>query len=284
MANVATKCIQNHKYQTVAHFVGVAPGSTSLPRMLTRIWFECKNYVEHDVPKDTAQLRGGTTILFDEASKRIMDENLDRLVIFVDAINQLDNEDDIANLSWLPDTLPPNVRVVVSTLSGKCLDALRKKKVTEVELQPLSTETCKHVVATNLASFNKKLGEFQLGILLSKKQSNLPLWLAFACEELRVFSYVERLDEKIRSLPDDLPGLVEQALERIIRDSVIGGDLLQSAFSLIRCSTLGLTRQELRELLAIEPTLPPNGKLECIKSIHEPLKEDDKQLPEKTVR
>ena len=112
----------------------------------------------------------------------------------------------------------------------------------------------------------------------------MPLWLAFACEELRLFSYVERLDEKIRSLPDDLPGLVEYALERVIRDSVIGGDLLQSAFSLISCSTLGLTRQELCELLAIEPTLPPNAELKCIKSIHAPLGEDAKQIPEKTVR
>ena len=74
MANVVTKCIKNHKYQTVVHFVGVAPGSTSLPRMLTRIWFECKNYVELDVPKDTAQLRAGTKTLFDEASKRIMEK------------------------------------------------------------------------------------------------------------------------------------------------------------------------------------------------------------------
>ena len=79
-------------------------------------------------------------------------------MIFVDAINQLDNEDDTANLSWLPDTLPLNVRVVVSTLPGKCLDALRNKKVTEVELQPLSTETCKHVVATKLGVVQQETG------------------------------------------------------------------------------------------------------------------------------
>ena len=90
--------------QTVVHFVGVAPGrefATHANADLVRM----QDYVELDVPKDTAQLRASTKILFDEAIKRIMDTNLDRLVILVDAINQLDNEDDMANLRWLPDTL-----------------------------------------------------------------------------------------------------------------------------------------------------------------------------------
>lgn len=56
------------------------------------------------------------------------------------------------------------------------------------------------------ANCNKRLDDEQLQLLLSKNGSVNPLWLATACEELRVFGSFERVLGKIRELADDLPG------------------------------------------------------------------------------
>lgn len=48
------------------------------------------------------------------------------LVIILDSLDQLTNEDFGRDLRWLPlkEQLPPYVRIVVSTLPGRCLDVL----------------------------------------------------------------------------------------------------------------------------------------------------------------
>ena len=56
------------------------------------------------------------------------------------------------------------------------------------------------------ATYNKRLDSEQLQLLLSKGGSVNPLWLATACEELRVFGSFDRVLGKIRELGDDLPG------------------------------------------------------------------------------
>ena len=40
--------------------------------------------------------------------------------------------------------------------------------------------------------------------LLAKESSQNPLWLAIACEELRVFGLFDRLTDKINSMADGL--------------------------------------------------------------------------------
>ena len=44
---------------------------------------------------------------------------------------------------------------------------------------------------------------------MKKTDAGRPLFLTIACEELRVFGEFRRLTEKIRTLSDDMSGLVE---------------------------------------------------------------------------
>lgn len=281
MASLAAKYIKDGKYQTVIHFVGAAPGSTALDNVLMRIWFDCEKCDESSVPTEAVQLRTGIKGVFERAGERISKDERDRVVIFIDAINQLDNIDVARSIDWLPEYLPENVRIVISTLPGECLDALRKRNVNEIKMTALLPETCRKIVDGHLKGYNKKLDERQMSILVGKKQSNLPLWLTIACEELRVFGEIRKLDEKVKSLDDELPGLIEQALRRVISDSSLG-DLLQAALMLIRCSKSGLTRGELLELLVKEPLIPAGSQLEFAKS-HQPFGQDTKRLPDETV-
>ncbi len=55
-----------------------------------------------------------------------------------------------------------------------------------------------------LGYYSKKLDEKQMSSLLAKESSQNPLWLAIACEELRVFGLFDRVTDKINSLADGL--------------------------------------------------------------------------------
>lgn len=65
---------------------------------------------------------------------------------------------------WLPRQLPPNVRVIVSTLEGACLDALRSGSVKQEEMlvTPLSVDVRKQVAAKILSIYNKTLDSGQV--------------------------------------------------------------------------------------------------------------------------
>ena len=67
-------------------------------------------------------------------------------------------------LTWLPKELPENVRLIVSTLEGKCLDALRGSEVAlpEVVVDPLDESTRKDIISQILAEYNKKLDTDQV--------------------------------------------------------------------------------------------------------------------------
>ena len=67
-------------------------------------------------------------------------------------------------LTWLPKELPKHVRIIVSTLEGKCLDALRSSEVTlpEVAVDPLDVSTRKEIISQILAEYNKILDKNQV--------------------------------------------------------------------------------------------------------------------------
>src|SRR5690606_27116430 len=50
-----------------------------------------------------------------------------RIVIVLDALNQLTNSDNAHALHWLPRQFPDGVSVLVSTLPGTCLNALKAR-------------------------------------------------------------------------------------------------------------------------------------------------------------
>ncbi len=55
-----------------------------------------------------------------------------------------------------------------------------------------------------LGRYNKRLDKTQKDTLLGKASSANPLWLAMACEELRVFGNFRQVSDKINQLPDEL--------------------------------------------------------------------------------
>ena len=61
-------------------------------------------------------------------------------------------------------------------------------------------------MTTYFDQYKKKVNDDDMNTLLQKKAATNPLWLTVACEELRIFGEVTKLNNKIGLLAD---GLVE---------------------------------------------------------------------------
>lgn len=241
---------RNPEAFVLAHFVGVSPGSTDIRRTLLRLCRELKQQfaLADDIPTDYYELRRAFPELLRKAGTRA------RTVLFIDALNQLDESHSATTLDWLPHLLPPGLALIVSTLEGGCLTSLRRRRPSplEVSIGPLTHEERKEIVRLTLWTYRKRLDERadnnQLGALLSKRDSKNPLYLRVACEEFRVFGNFEQVTERITSLPDGVEGLFEHLLERVERDQ--GAELVTELLSLLLCARGGLFESELLELLA----------------------------------
>ncbi len=251
LAHFARSYAETHPNSVVLpHFIGASPGSTDLRRTLLRLCKECVDRcgLQQEIPEDYEQVRRVFQVILQQTSACG-----NSVVLLVDALDQMDTSNRAHSLDWLPAVLPDGVRLIVSTVPGQCLDALRRKQPLpkEIMVGPLTREDSLEIVRQLLGEYRKQLDERpdnqQMTTLLSKNQSDNPLFLVVACEELRLFGVFELLSKRINELPNDVEGLFAQVLERLEHDH--GRELVQSALSLLACARDGLFEHELLELL-----------------------------------
>ncbi|XP_063411273.1 TPR repeat-containing protein DDB_G0287407-like [Mytilus trossulus] len=239
IAYTVKQCLTNKKYKVFYHFIGATPGSTDLFQILQRFFLEFMPEGTK-MPDDLQEMKRYAHTMFKYAAQVAKKEGYQKIVVFLDALNQMDDDGDAHYLVWLPKKLPEGMRIIVSTLEGKCLNSLRddpdrktdEKKSIELSVDPLVKSIRKNIVTKILAEYNKRLDDEQLEILTDKPDAGRPLWLTVACEELRVFGEFRKLTQKIRDLPIDMIGLLEVT------------------------SRFGLLETELFELLAMQPSIP----------------------------
>src|ERR1019366_585905 len=96
----------------IPHFVGASIGSTDLRRTLRRLCHELAVVSGNTdlMPEDIRELIDLFRRLLGEAAAR------QHVVLVLDAINQFDTTDSAHYMNWLPRELPPNIRIIVSSL------------------------------------------------------------------------------------------------------------------------------------------------------------------------
>ncbi|ELR16687.1 NACHT domain containing protein [Acanthamoeba castellanii str. Neff] len=200
---------------------------------------------EEGVAEDYTALKQGFLKLLEKAAAAVAGSHKTaqrRLVLIIDALNQLDESYNAHSLDWLPRELPKGLRVVVSTLRGSCLDSINRRPNVQITVGPLDLDERKEIVRKTLWEYRKKLDDRQMKRLLSKKDAYKPLYLIVACEELRVFGVYELVSERIDSMADTVPALFEEVLMRLEKDH--GWDLVRNALALLQCSRGGLLESE----------------------------------------
>jgi WD40 repeat protein len=244
---------------TVPHFIGASPQSTSLRRLLRRLCLILKRRfrLAGDVPEETARLAVTFRRLLEQVPAPA------RVLLVLDALDQLDDSDRARELDWLPERLPPHVKVVASCATDArgepLLPAFRGRRYRPVVVGPLQDEERRGIIHEVPSLSAKALDAQQIDLLLGNPATASPLFLLVALEELRGFGSFEQLNERIAALPrdgDTVTLLFTQVLQRLEQE--FDRELVQTVLAALATARRGLSERELHGLVG---GLPGAGDL-----------------------
>ena len=109
----------------IPHFIGITTKSTDIRQILRRFCYELSKNIDfnEEIPEEYDELIKTFHSLLYKAS------NFKPIIIIIDAINQLNLSNHGTDFRWLPNELPKNVHIIISSLPGSILETLKKKAI-----------------------------------------------------------------------------------------------------------------------------------------------------------
>ncbi|MCL0058864.1 DUF4062 domain-containing protein, partial [Dehalococcoidia bacterium] len=240
------------------HFVGASPYSADWATMLRRIMGEFKRRfnIHQDIPDKPDELRSAFANYLHMAAAK------GRVILILDALNQLEDRDGALDLVWLPPVIPSNIRLILSTLPGKSLDDLKKRGWPVMKVQPLNQEERRLFIEKYLAQYTKALSPARAEHIANVKQTTNPLYLQALLEELRLFGRHEQLDERISYYleAETIPDLYGKILTRYEEDyDEDKPGLVRDVMSCLWAARRGLLESELLDILGSDESPLPKA-------------------------
>ena len=113
-----------------------------------------------------------------------------KVVLILDALNQLEDKQGAQELTWLPAEFPQNVWVILSTTTGKALDAVKERGYSILTLEPLALQEREEFVRKFLAQYSKQLNVQQLKRIVGNEKISNPLALQILLDEIEQIPYL----------------------------------------------------------------------------------------------
>ncbi len=246
MDNVQNKIPQAH---VIARFIGVTGKSSTGNTLLYDICSKlCLLYGGDlsDIPQEPAKLQ----IAFKDYLSKATPEN--PLILFLDALDQFNENDTARQLSWLPYKLPPHVSIVFSTLKVDCFDILQERENPHplfYEITPLTADDGRSALDAWLRRANRTLQDHQRDQIIKDfvYAGCAPLYLHIAfTQALHWVSF--RSKER---LGRDIPEMIEALYENLSRPEA-HGSIVEKVLTAIRCAKQGLSDDEILGILAAD--------------------------------
>jgi hypothetical protein len=241
----------------VAHYIGSSADSTDHVRLLRTVMEEIRarhpetsgrlqEREESEIPVDPQKVIEAFPLWLAKTAAR------GKFVLILDALNQIEDRDNAPDLGWLPGYFPPGVHVVLSTLPGRSLEALRRRGWTSYSILPLDAAERKKLIEEYLSRFGRKLSGDHAARIAAAGQSSNPLYLRALLDELRLYGDHHTLGLRIdhylaAETVDVLYGRILERYEQDYERERPG--LVRDAMTLLWASRRGLTEVELLDLL-----------------------------------
>ncbi|MGO8796772.1 MAG: tetratricopeptide repeat protein [Candidatus Sulfotelmatobacter sp.] len=233
------------------HFIGATPASADWAAMVRRILgeFNRRFDLKIEIPDKPDALRMSfANAVYMVATRR-------RVILILDALNQLEDRDQAPDLVWLPPVLPVDVRLIVSTLPGRPLDDLKKRGWPTLQVEPLNPEERKKLIVDYLAQYAHALSPDRMERIAGASQAANPLYLRALLEELRLWGEHETLHARIEHYLSaaTVPDLYQKILERYEQDYERDRPgLVRDTMTLLWAARRGLSEAELMDLLGTD--------------------------------
>ncbi len=252
--------------RAIARFIGATPGSSDLRTLLISL---CRQIGIQDVPADMNELvRAFRDRLSPAEKSETTPGERQPVVLFLDALDQLNPTDNARMLYWLSRELAPNVKLVLSVLETErkeekpgigddCFDiAGRVWPGRLAELGPLDKASGAELLDAWLAEAGRTLRPQQREDVLSKfRMCPMPLYLKLAFEEARRWKSWEGLPSGADAEPglsDSVEGVLGDLFHRLERRQNHGYVLVSHTLGHLSASKNGLTEDELVDVLSAD--------------------------------
>ncbi|CAL1546811.1 unnamed protein product [Lymnaea stagnalis] len=242
------------------HIINSTPSSNQVEVLLRRLleFLTPEPTEEVSYQLENADIEGLQKQL-NEALVNCRQKEMNKLILVIDGLNELESDESYQHLSWLPPSFPRNIYCIVSTSPHPPTVArLYEHPAFKMTLNSMTQEDLSFVVTKYLGIFNKRLEPSQLTTLLSNTGVDNPLWILLMAEELRIFGDFRLMDSKIGKFPNTMSGVLAQIIDRLIHEDENG--VIKKVLCLIACSRHGLPSDQILKICGNVETkeeLPP---------------------------
>ncbi len=180
-----------HRRVWVFHLVGATPSSTRLANLLTRIAEELRrgHNLSYHIPTSIRDLRAAFPQWLGNAADG------GTTVIVIDGLDQLEHENVDEVLTWLPRTIPAQVRLIVSVSTRTAIQGFANHGWGEVVALPWELGERQAFVARYLTAYGKRLDPDVYQVVVEAKGAAYPLYLRLFLDELRLLGSRTRVRE-----------------------------------------------------------------------------------------
>jgi tetratricopeptide (TPR) repeat protein len=248
LANWALKYREaNPNTAVIQHFAGASPVSTDAAAMLRRLMRELSRHfgLAIEVPSDPHKLRLAFVNALHMAAAK------GKVVLIIDALDQLEDRQGALDLVWLPREIPANVRLLLSTLPGRPADALADRGWKTLTVKPLRPAERAALIDAYLHQYGKTLDKEPRARLAAAAQAANPLYVRVLLDELCASGSmaINELMAHYLASPDPA-ALLDLVLARYEEDYERDRPgLVRDALTAIWASRQGLGEAELLDLL-----------------------------------
>ncbi|KAJ3104296.1 hypothetical protein HDU97_009372 [Phlyctochytrium planicorne] len=185
------------------------------------------------------------------------------IVLILDALDELSQSDDARDLEWLPESLPPYVKLILSTSpSSRSNPTLANMRILYpegsearyLEIPVLTAVETEAILKSAQARDGRKLTEEQHNHVLSKcLSSRMPLYVHTAwslCAKTWTSEGVSAKTAKAILSAETTVGLFEEVLDRL--EEKLGRVFVSRALGYLTAAKRGLSRRELEDVLSCD--------------------------------
>jgi hypothetical protein len=234
--------------EIVYRFIGVTPASGDGRSLLDSLCREISRRYgvsETDIPLDYREL-------VPEFGKRLaLATGNQPLILFLDSLDQLSPQHNARSLTWLPNQLPANVHLVVTTRPEDTLKALQSKGHQQLELGGLDRKEGQDLLNEWLEAAGRTLQGDQNTAVLDQfmNSEGAPLYLKLAFEEARLWPSGDGTPPE--PLEPGIKGIIKANLiDRLADESSHGKILVAKVLGYLGASRYGLAEDEMVDLLS----------------------------------
>lgn len=260
LAHASMQLARDPHTEVLSRFVGGVPGSESLIQLLNSISADLAvryGIIEPLIADSTEQAA-------ENFKQALSLGRSDRpLVLFLDALDQLDSTTNIPLLEWLPQGLGPHTRVIASIRTNATAQTV-SQKFRCLQVPPMSQREGAAMLTACLASHRRQGAIFDQSmdttrrvtkmqrrvILKSFAQNGNPLWLKLASEEAATW----RSSYKPRAMRPTITSQIEDLIQRrLVIDNKHPPMLTHKVLTFIAAGRFGIGEDELAAALGTDP-------------------------------